>query len=110
MSTHTPAPWRHDHYGIRDRGGYICELRWPQHYKDQDERFQRETSERQFDARLISAAPELLAALKGLLADITEYQTLNKLGGENNHWQVIARAAIAKAVGIEEQFDGGLKK
>ena len=40
---------------------------------------------------------ELLEALKGLLADITEYQTINHLGGENNHWQVIARAAIAKA-------------
>ena len=40
---------------------------------------------------------DLLIALKGLLADITEYQTLNNLGGEDNHWQVIARAAIAKA-------------
>ena len=43
---------------------------------------------------------ELLEALKGLLADITEYQTINNLGGENNHWQVIARAAIAKASGL----------
>ena len=49
------------------------------------------------NASLISAAPDLLVALKGLLADITEYQTLNNLGGEDNHWQVIARAAIAKA-------------
>ena len=49
------------------------------------------------NARLIAASPDLLFALKGLLADITEYQTLNNLGGEDNHWQVIARAAIAKA-------------
>lgn len=34
-------------------------------------------------------------ALAGLLADITEYQTINKLGGENNHWQVRAREALA---------------
>ena len=33
-------------------------------------------------------------ALKGLLEDITEYQTINNLGGENNHWQVIARTVL----------------
>jgi hypothetical protein len=33
-------------------------------------------------------------ALQGLLDDITEYQTINHLGGENNHWQVAARAAL----------------
>jgi hypothetical protein len=38
--------------------------------------------------------PQLVAALKGLLADIEEYQTINNLGGENNHWQVAARKAI----------------
>lgn len=48
-------------------------------------------------ARLIAAAPDLLAALKGLLADIEDYQRINNLGGENNHWQVIARAALARA-------------
>lgn len=42
---------------------------------------------------------DLLAALEGLLADIQDYQRINNLGGENNHWQVIARAAIAKATG-----------
>lgn len=36
----------------------------------------------------------LSEALKGLLADITEYQTINNLGGENNHWQVIARKVL----------------
>lgn len=51
------------------------------------------------NAHLIAAAPELLEALEGLLTDITEYQQINNLGGENNHWQVIARTAIAKAKG-----------
>lgn len=55
--------------------------------------------ESQANARLIAAAPELLEALKGLLADIEDYQRVNNLGGENNHWQVISRAAIAKAEG-----------
>ncbi|NEM60369.1 hypothetical protein G3V91_22520 [Escherichia coli] len=49
------------------------------------------------NARLIAAAPDLLEALQGLLADIQDYQRVNNLGGENNHWQVISRAAIAKA-------------
>ncbi len=34
-------------------------------------------------------------ALTGLLADISEYQTINNLGGENNHWQVRAREALS---------------
>ena len=51
------------------------------------------------DARLITAAPELLGALKGLLDDIEEYQKINNLGGEKNITQVLARAAIAKAEG-----------
>ena len=33
-------------------------------------------------------------ALQGLLEDITDYQTINNLGGEINHWQVIARAVL----------------
>ena len=51
------------------------------------------------DAYLIAAAPELYEALDGLLADITEYQEINNLGGQNNHWQVKAKAALAKARG-----------
>jgi hypothetical protein len=40
---------------------------------------------------------DLYEALQGLLGDIMEYQSINNLGGENNHWQVKARAALAKA-------------
>lgn len=54
---------------------------------------------RRRDAHLIAAAPDLLEALKGLLADIEDYQRVNNLGGESNHWQIIARAAISKAEG-----------
>lgn len=50
-------------------------------------------------AALDKANQELLEALKMLLDDITDYQTINNLGGENNHSQVQARAAIAKAEG-----------
>ena len=50
--------------------------------------------------RLEKVNAQLLFALKMLLDDITDYQTINNLGGENNYSQVQARAAIAKA---EEQ-------
>jgi hypothetical protein len=49
------------------------------------------------NARLIAAAPEMLAALKGLVAYVEEYQRINSLGGENNHALVTARTTIAKA-------------
>ena len=99
MSGHTKAPWIYDHYGVRDRAGYICEIHWPHMYEGQQDRFAKETAEREADERMIAASPDLLDALKGLLADIEEYQTINNLGGHDNHWQVIARAAIDKAEG-----------
>jgi hypothetical protein len=49
------------------------------------------------NARLIAAAPDLLEALIGLHNDVMDYINLNNLGGENNTWLVIARAAIARA-------------
>jgi hypothetical protein len=55
--------------------------------------------EERANAHLLLAAPELLAALEMLLADIEDYQSINNLGGSNNQSQVNARAAIAKAKG-----------
>lgn len=51
------------------------------------------------DARLIAAAPDLLAALKLLHDNLAEYQQLNHLGGYDNHDMQMARAAISKAEG-----------
>ena len=45
----------------------------------------------------------LREALTMLLADIEEYQRINHLGGENNHSQVMARAALSAARGQEEK-------
>jgi len=86
---HTPAPWNIENTVSivnRDHEGDDWDI--------------AEVYETNFaNAHLISAAPDLLAALEGLLADITDYQTINNLGGENNHWQVMACAAINKAKG-----------
>lgn len=51
------------------------------------------------NARLISAAPDMLEALEALHDEIDEYQRINNLGGHDNHVMKQARAAIAKAKG-----------
>lgn len=61
---HTPGPWWTTEYGIRDSGGYICHTHGAQHYRGQDERYEKEVEERQANKDLIAAAPELLEALK----------------------------------------------
>jgi hypothetical protein len=57
---------------------------------------------------------EVKEALEGLLADITEYQTINNLGGENNHWQAASRKALAKLTALLEapppDMVGGVQK
>lgn len=69
----------------------LATVHWKQSWMSAEESFA--------NAHLISAAPELYEALEGLLSDIEEYQKINNLGGKNNHWQVISRAALAKARG-----------
>jgi len=63
----TPGPWWANEYGIRDRGGFICALTWPSRYDGQQERHAKETAQREADARLIAAAPDLYAALQAIV-------------------------------------------
>lgn len=51
----TQGPWTTDLYGVRNRNGYICEIRWPSHFEWQDDRHQRESMARKADAELIAA-------------------------------------------------------
>lgn len=83
MSAHTPGPWtvteRSDHSEIHGNAGdeLVCELP----YINGNERS---------NARLIAAAPELLAALQGLVergTDSPEHRAAE---------QAIARAVLAK--------------
>ncbi len=99
--SHTPGPW---HCGTLRETGINAGIDVDADNNSNlalvhHEPLDRDSGETKANARLIAAAPDLLAALEGLLADIAEYQTINKLGGEKNHWQVQARAAIAKATG-----------
>ena len=49
------------------------------------------------DARLIAAAPDMLAALKMLYDETADYIRLNNLGGMDNQCMQLARAALARA-------------
>lgn len=84
MTPHTPGPWRNDH-GIEIAAGEksICGMRFP--FADDPEMAA--------NARLISAAPELLEALEGLLSDryLSDPINADRMAG--------ARAAIQKATG-----------
>jgi hypothetical protein len=51
--------------------------------------------EQRANAQLIAAAPELLVALRGLLAHLESWKTIEVEGG----WIAIARETIAKAEG-----------
>jgi hypothetical protein len=83
MSKHTPAPW-YIHDDHEDIVTDSCGLRIACIIGD-------EKAQRAIDARLISAAPDLLEAIQGLL---------NALPSATTHPAIkAARAAIAKATG-----------
>ena len=48
--------------GVRNKDGFICFLSFPTRYPTQAERYEKELAEMKANARLIAAAPELLAA------------------------------------------------
>ena len=87
---HTPGPWVADlgeTYSIRAKDGRVA------HCQHVHLTGRRDTKTVAANARLISAAPELLEALVNLLA-VHEDD-----GGTRYHVHVAARAAIAKAEG-----------
>lgn len=91
---HSAAPWWPTETGVRSAAGYICHFNSVQRYADQDARFERETAEREADKLLVAAAPDLLAALRDVLA----------WGTDENYERAKAscdkaRAAITRATG-----------
>ncbi len=98
---HTPGPWWVTDSGVRDRRGYICHTLPAQRYTGQDERFERETAERAANKSLIAAAPELLEALRTVLAEwnalYPSFPTSTAIEDAEFSGFQLARAAIAKA-------------
>lgn len=88
--SHTPGPWDVEPKGSRNfvdgaDGLAVAYLGWAG---------VRERSEIEANARLIAAAPDLLAALYSIATDPSAIYS-----GANAHIGDIARAAIAKATG-----------
>ena len=99
MSKHTPGPWvvcgdRAHTRVVSHEGMVICsDQDYPATITDED-------------ARLIAAAPDLLHALKTIVANILEYERVNNLSpnlGKQDCWLSVALAneAIAKAEGTQ---------
>lgn len=90
MSKHTPGPWRIVPGGVRVGSGLICSTFQAMRYPGQEERFKRESAEREANAHLIAAAPDLLEALLRC-----RFDSLN-MSAEDMR---LVQAAIAKATG-----------
>lgn len=91
-STYTPGPWHVEKCGVRNKGGYICEMTRPTSFDGQAERYEMESAMRDADARMIAAAPDMLDALKAF-PGFTDDATVG------DKWIEQMRAAIAKAEG-----------
>ena len=94
MSKHTPGPWRASELGVlSDKltsygNWYVCSLIDP------------DNEEHKANARLIAAAPELLAACKKALEAIRWWEGEHPCcNGSTGEQEAAIRAAIAKAEG-----------
>ena len=110
MSEHTPGPWNVDDSLARDGGEFGIAILAPygrmQHVRIADMPPGEVGDETRANATLIAAAPDLLAALRGLLdslcdSDIDDLEDHDLGQGHDAAGCVLceARAAIARATG-----------
>ena len=86
MVQFTPGPWQADRYLVKDtRGDVLFDILGSMTRQKEDEA----------NAQLVSAAPDMLAALKLLVADLAGYEAWER----PCHAVDVAVAAIAKAEG-----------
>ena len=97
MTAHTPGPWRLESESRSPDGSDLLVTTDDGAYSIADCRMQAtgvgDTEEAESNARLIAAAPELLAALKGILAALTQPATYP---ADLKYARRIARDAIVK--------------
>ena len=101
MSKYTPGPWApHFDEAYYVTGPDLGRVAMMMNLKGAHGMGGRRTgAEAAANARLISAAPDLLMALRMLYDETADYIRLNNLGGMDNQCMQLARAAIAKATG-----------
>ena len=104
---HTPGPWAVNPFAAQvdafneNGGATVCELLWPTEVRSE--------AETEANARLIAAAPDLLAALKALRRYITiRYSEFGEVLNEGAVTDLATiDAAIAKAEGRSASTQGG---
>jgi len=84
----TPGPWEKRDLRIQSKGNYVA---------DCDAGYMFSSEERQANARLIAAAPDLLSALERCLPFVDSIRAMT--GGDGDLTALTARAAIAAAKG-----------
>ncbi len=95
MSTHTPGPWHNVDAGT-DLPLYICSDKSRRHSTELACLYGRDEETTAANARLIAAAPDLLAALEKIAGGMSE-DALGICSLSREGMQDIARAAIDKA-------------
>lgn len=94
-NNHTPGPWHVQGCGIVSMNDNIAHVaRLPG-----EENHPSVLAERKANAALIASAPELLAALSQLLIEVDDMTA--RVGWSGNGGRKMARAAIAKATGVQ---------
>lgn len=99
MSKHTPGPWKCGQESV-DPEWWIVTIEGGLIVANVNAHFCQEAN-----ARLIAAAPDMLAVLKQVVAQIEDYERVNNLApspGRQHCWDSVARAheIIAKAEGV----------
>lgn len=103
----TPGPWQHGHFGTEALWIGPDYNQTPVAHVDHDMEYARDNS--RANARLIAAAPCLLAALEALLPELDIEIETRQFGGNAEDWTDLehltenARAAIARARGESGQ-------
>ncbi len=97
MTQHTPSPWdtRKGAYGALHVGPAKLEHPGRETAQYAAERGRDLLAQREANARLIAAAPDMLAALQAIAAETTGYDTEDMIA----NIQGICRAIITKAKG-----------
>ena len=98
MSKHTPAPWQYTNTasknlgGVRSKNGFICFMTKVDRYQGQEERYIEELTEKNENANLIAAAPEMLEALQCTWDSMCS----NKYGAPNKEACIKIRDVLLK--------------
>ena len=97
MSAHTPGPWyirTHDYANVRGADGIFHD---GSNLPIVNDVWGKTLAQADANARLIAAAPDLLAALAQLLAEVDDMT--KRAGWAGNGGRDMARAAISRALG-----------